>query len=982
MIKDSLSSQKQGKDSPNSIAALTQENASKSNAIEIPSISLPKGGGALKGIDEKFQVNAANGTAGFSVPLPVSPARNGFSPGLALSYNSGSGNSPFGLGWSVGLPSIQRRTDKRLPRYRDDDVFLFSGAEDLVPFLEEITPGNWAEKSWEAGDYRVKQYRPRIEGGFARIEKIQSPQHGIYWKVTAGNNIATIYGRSEQARIADPSDPSRVFEWLPEFSYDDKGNWIQYVYKSENLENVGNAVHERNRLNGLAPFTNRYLKRVLYGNKRPYYVSPEQPYDPQAPGDPEYFFELVFDFGEHDPERPLPSESTSWDYRPDAFSMYRAGFEIRTNRLCRRVFMFHHFLEEKQWDGSDFGRDYLVSALDLVYEPSSINGAGQTEVTYLKSITQSGFVRKADGSYSRKSLPPMEFTYQHLQWNTEVKLVDREQLANAPSGLAGNYQWVDLYGEGAAGILSEQAEGWYYKRNLGDRDGDGKIHFTAAQPVMPKPSFMGLSVGVLSLQDLEANGQKQIVVNSPGVQGYFELSNGNGFNPFQAFEEMANIDLRDPNTRLIDLNGDGQPELVISEENVFTWYAAKGKKGHERAEFSFKTFDEEHGPAILFADLEQTIFLADMSGDGLTDIVRIRNGQICYWANQGYGRFSAKITMSNAPVFDHPDAFNPRYLQLADVSGTGATDLVYLGKNKFKAYLNLSGNAWSEAHEIDPFFPIDPHAQVAVIDLLGTGTACIVWSSDLPAESQAPMRYIDLMSSKKPHVLVQYRNNLGQETCMEYRSSTYYYWQDQLEGKPWITKLPFPVQVVSRTIIEEKITKVRFSSEYRYHHGYYDHPEREFRGFGMVEQLDTEFYESWEKNNAGNQLEKSAALYQAPMLSKTWLHTGAFLDRERILTQYQDEYWHQEFQRALPEVPLAVAEPTLNDARVVAAAHLKDADLINKLSDAEWREALRACKGMTLRQEVFALDAPAENASPEQLQKQLKPYSVATHNCQ
>lgn len=67
--------------------------------------------------------------------------------------------------------------------------------------------------------------------------------------------------------------------------------------------------------------------------------------------------------------------------------------------------MFHHFLEEKQWDGSDFGRDYLVSALDLVYEPSSINGAGQTEVTYLKSITQSGFVRKADGSYSRKSSP-------------------------------------------------------------------------------------------------------------------------------------------------------------------------------------------------------------------------------------------------------------------------------------------------------------------------------------------------------------------------------------------------------------------------------------------------------------------------------------------------------------------------------------------------------------------------------------------------
>ena len=89
-----------------------------------------------------------------------------------------------------------------------------------------------------------------------------------------------------------------------------------------------------------------------------------------------------------------------------------------------------------------------------------------------------------------------------------------------------------------------------------------------------------------------------------------------------------------------------------------------------------------------------------MAGDGLTDIVRIRNGEISYWANMGYGKFSAKITMDNAPLFDHPELFNPQYLHLADVSGTGATDIIYLGKNKFKAYINLSGNAWSDAHEI------------------------------------------------------------------------------------------------------------------------------------------------------------------------------------------------------------------------------------------------------------------------------------------
>lgn len=81
-------------ESKKGISYVAKENPSESNAIQIPQISLPKGGGAFKGIDEKFEVNSANGSAGFIIPLPVSPGRNGFAPALSLSYNSGSGNSP------------------------------------------------------------------------------------------------------------------------------------------------------------------------------------------------------------------------------------------------------------------------------------------------------------------------------------------------------------------------------------------------------------------------------------------------------------------------------------------------------------------------------------------------------------------------------------------------------------------------------------------------------------------------------------------------------------------------------------------------------------------------------------------------------------------------------------------------------------------------------------------------------------------------
>jgi hypothetical protein len=81
----------------------------------------------------------------------------------------------------------------------------------------------------------------------------------------------------------------------------------------------------------------------------------------------------------------------------------------------------------------------------------------------------------------------MEFKYNELNWNTEVKNISPENILNSPVGLSGNYQWVDLYNEGISGILTEQADAWYYKSNMGNGE------FTIANIVTPRPSFSGLS---------------------------------------------------------------------------------------------------------------------------------------------------------------------------------------------------------------------------------------------------------------------------------------------------------------------------------------------------------------------------------------------------------------------------------------------------------------------------------------------------------
>ena len=63
----------------------------------LPTLSLPKGGGAIRGIGEKFSANPVTGTGTMTVQVSASPGRSGFGPELAMTYNSGSETVPLEL---------------------------------------------------------------------------------------------------------------------------------------------------------------------------------------------------------------------------------------------------------------------------------------------------------------------------------------------------------------------------------------------------------------------------------------------------------------------------------------------------------------------------------------------------------------------------------------------------------------------------------------------------------------------------------------------------------------------------------------------------------------------------------------------------------------------------------------------------------------------------------------------------------------------
>jgi hypothetical protein len=917
------------------------------NPFVAPSISLPKGGGAIRGIGEKFAANPVTGTGSMTVPIATSPGRANFGPQLSLSYDSGAGNGPFGFGWTLGLPAITRKTDKGLPRYRDaeeSDVFLLSGAEDLVP--EMTADGQRFEDQTVVPGYTVHRYRPRIEAAFARIERWTRQSDGdVHWRALSRDNVLSLYGVDSNSRIVDPTDARRVFSWLISETRDDKGNVILHEYKPEDGAGVAlTQSHERNRggRDDARRSANRHLRRIRYGNRTPLLdADGRRPHflPPAMLQDAAWLFEVVLDYGEHDAEAPKPGDAGAWPCRNDPFSSYRAGFEVRTYRLCRRILMFHHFPGE---DG--VGPDCLVRSTDFAYREDN------PVASFLTSVTATSYRRQAAG-YLRKSMPPLDFGYSMAVVGQQVREVEADSVDNLPDGAAGPaLQWVDLDGEGLTGLLAEQNGGWFYKRNESPltRNAAAETYsarFAPLEPIARQPVGDPSGVGRRQFLDLAGDGQLDLVTLAPPVAGFHERDDI-GWSPFRSFDSMPNVAWSDPNLRFVDLTGDGHADILITEDHAFTWHASLAEAGFGPAQTLGVASDEERGPRVVFADETETIFLADLAGDGLSDIVRIRNGEVSYWPNLGYGRFGAKVAMDSAPWFDTPDQFDASRLRLADIDGSGVTDIIYLGRDRARFWFNQSGNGWGAAQELAAFPAVDNVVAVTAVDLLGNGTACLAWSSPLKGSGRSPMKYLALMAEGKPHLLTSTRNNLGAETQVGYAPSTYFYLKDRREGRPWVTRLPFPVHVVERVETLDRISRNRFVTRYAYHHGYFDGTEREFHGFGMVEQFDTEEFAALSASDAfPDAVNIDAASHVPPVHTKTWFHIGAFVNGEKIERHYASEYFHDDDVAPLP------------DTLLPATLKRRDgSEIAWRLTTEEIRQACRALKGAVLRQETYARD--------------------------
>lgn len=896
---------------------MSNQQAVSANNISVNSLQLPKGGGAIRGFGENLADAGPTGTVTFTVPLPVSSGR-GYAPDMALSYHSGDGNDVFGLGWSVPIMQISRRSNRGAPKYTEQDEFIGPDGEVLVP---QRDPSNDEIVTRQCSDYdgldlaktyTVTRYFPRVEGAFDLIEYWLSNNNDTdndnFWLIHQADGQLHCLGKQTLTRTAATTDGSRIAQWWLQESVSPTGEHISYQYKAEDDVNVILSGQENQRERGALS----YLVQVQYANKTP--QKHLYAWDDNAQSQT-WLCSLVFDYGEResgergiDPSTPPaynPLAPADWFARPDPFSQYHYGFETRCHRLCQQVLMYHHFPDELGEAAT------LVDRLILSYDQSPVT-------CQLNSVQQWAY----DTLGSPQMLPPLMFDYNQFEpygtnqgWQSWQALPSFNHVQP--------YQMVDLYGEGMAGLLYQQDNGWYYRAPTRGASPD-EIVFETWQPV---PQIPSLANG--TLMDITGDSKLDWIVTQPGLNGFFSLNpdkTWTGFTPFSALP----VEFFHPQAQLADLMGDGLSDIALIGPKSVRLYA-NNRSGFDAGQ----DISQDEGTQLPVIGRDSTAFIgfSDLLGSGQQHLVQIRYNEIKCWPNLGLGRFGAAITFS-LPELDTPERFNPDSVYLCDLDGSGANDLIYARHNSIDIYLNLSGNGFGQT-PINLPLPADVYfdhlCQLSASDIQGNGTASLILSKPYPQTQHWQYTFC----TEKPYLLNATNNNMGAKNQLTYRSSVQFWLDEKSQPASTTICLPFPVHLLYQTIQTDEVTGNRLSQEYCYQKGVYDGKEREFRGFGYIETQDT---------NHNASASGSDIAFSPPTLTKTWYHTGNEADETITQTWQGDALAYQ-----------------ISPSRLT---QYKPGDVeFSGDSNTSWW-LYRALNGQVLRQEVYALDDSLDEALP------------------
>jgi RHS repeat-associated protein len=494
-----------------------------------------------------------------------------------------------------------------------------------------------------------------------------------------------------------------------------------------------------------------------------------------------------------------------YEARPDLLRNGRAGFVRGITRRCRSIAL-HLAADDRE-----------VRRLTLGY--TAAEGSG---VSLLTSVQLSGF---APGQ------PPVHKNPLHLGYQSfdarALQIAWVEPADGGPSPQPLNDPETALLALDdlpLPGVLQNVGGRLYYWPNL------GRGRFGAARPMPAAPQAASFAGDGVQFLDVEGNGNADMLVGvglSP-LQGFYPNGGSAGFGDFVAYPRGApqrpSFELG--RARLADLNGDGIIDAAMTTARGLVIYPNRGRAGWQEPVVNPRARE------IDFAD--PNTFFADMTGDGLPDVVQVRSGHVEYRMNLGHGRFGPPIVMGGSPRLASRIGSGEQIL-LADVDGDGCCDLIRLLPDRFELYLNRSGNGFAPPQLFD-VIPPPLTGTATVVDFDGNGSAGLLYNS--LRHGQIGYVRAGWRRTGPAYGLVSVDNGNGLASEIRYRSAVQMALQDRDEHRRWTTQWPFPLWVVESTIERDTVRGRTTEVRYRYHDGHYDTRFRRFQGFREVDKTD------------------------------------------------------------------------------------------------------------------------------------------------
>src|SRR5262249_31172592 len=143
----------------------------------------------------------------------------------------------------------------------------------------------------------------------------------------------------------------------------------------------------------------------------------------------------------------------------------------------------------------------------------------------------------------------------------------------------------------------------------------GGGRFGLPRPMRDAPAGLGLADPSVQLLDANGDGRIDLMVTTAAISGYYPSRFGGLWDhrSFQRYRVAPSFDLKDPEVRLVDLDGDGVTDAIRSSSRLECFFNDPHQGWHETRWVEREAL--EVFPNVNFSD--PRVKWADMTGDGL-----------------------------------------------------------------------------------------------------------------------------------------------------------------------------------------------------------------------------------------------------------------------------------------------------------------------------------------------------------------------------